>query len=46
MTILKHGDVQSILENAIAFGTALLLENVGETIPSIYESILAKQLIK
>lgn len=35
-----------ILENAIQVGISLLLENIGETIDSLFEPLLQKKLIK
>jgi len=35
-----------ILENSIQFGTPLLLENISETIDTLFEPILLKKLIK
>lgn len=34
------------LENCISLGTPILLENVSETIDSLYESVLLKKLTK
>lgn len=34
------------LENAIAFGTPILLENVGEELDPILEPVLQKQIFK
>lgn len=42
----SHKELEMILENTIQFGIPLLLENVGETIDSIFEPVLQKKLIK
>jgi dynein heavy chain len=42
----SHKELELILENTIQFGFPLLLENVGETIDSIFEPVLQKKLIK
>lgn len=34
------------LENCITLGTSILLENVSESIDSLYESVLLKKLTK
>lgn len=39
-------ELQMILENAIQVGIPLLLENIGETIDSLFEPLLQKKLIK
>lgn len=39
-------ELEMILENAIQVGMPLLLENIGETIDSLFEPLLQKKLIK
>lgn len=39
-------ELELILENTIQFGFPLLLENVNETIDSIFEPVLQKKLIR
>lgn len=39
-------ELEMILENAIQVGIPLLLENIGETIDSLFEPLLQKKLIK
>lgn len=39
-------ELEMILENAIQVGVPLLLENIGETIDSLFEPLLQKKLIK
>ncbi|KAJ1502997.1 Dynein heavy chain 7, axonemal, partial [Coelomomyces lativittatus] len=43
---LSDGDFLRTLENAIQFGTPVLLENIGEDIDSTLEPLLTKQLFK
>lgn len=39
-------DILMRLENAIQLGHKILLENLGETIDNIFESVLQKKLVK
>lgn len=39
-------ELEMLLENAIQVGVPLLLENIGETIDSLFEPLLQKKLIK
>lgn len=39
-------ELEMILENSIQVGLPLLLENIGETIDSLFEPVLLKKLIK
>ena len=39
-------EIEMKLENAIQVGIPLLLENIGETIDTIFEPVLQKKLIK
>ncbi|XP_032591888.1 dynein axonemal heavy chain 7 [Drosophila grimshawi] len=43
---LNQADYTRVLENAIQFGLPVLLENIGEELDPILESILLKQLFK
>jgi len=43
---LSQSDFARQLENAIQFGTPVLLENVGETLDSLLEPLLLKQVYK
>ena len=43
---LSDADYMRNLENAIQFGTPVLLENVGEELDSVLEPLLVKQLFK
>ncbi|KAI9189908.1 hypothetical protein H9P43_001341 [Blastocladiella emersonii ATCC 22665] len=43
---LSDGDYVRTLENAIQFGTPVLLENINEEIDSVLEPLLTKQLFK
>ncbi|XP_030383339.1 dynein heavy chain 7, axonemal [Scaptodrosophila lebanonensis] len=43
---LNQPDYTRVLENAIQFGLPVLLENIGEELDPILESILLKQLFK
>ncbi|KAG4091689.1 dynein heavy chain and region D6 of dynein motor-domain-containing protein [Neocallimastix lanati (nom. inval.)] len=48
LSVIKLSDADFIrnLENAIQFGTPALIENVGEELDSVLESLLVKQLFK
>ncbi|KAJ1562895.1 Dynein heavy chain 7, axonemal, partial [Nowakowskiella sp. JEL0078] len=43
---LSDSDYVRTLENAIQFGTPVLLENIGEEVDSVLEPLLTKQLFK
>lgn len=43
---LSDGDYVRTLENAIQFGTPVLLENIGEEVDSVLEPLLTKQIFK
>lgn len=43
---LNQPDYTRVLENAIQFGLPVLLENIGEELDPILESVLLKQLFK
>ncbi|KAL7754340.1 hypothetical protein RI367_000321 [Sorochytrium milnesiophthora] len=43
---LSDSDYVRVLENAIQFGTPVLLENIGEEIDSVLEPLLTKQIFK
>ncbi|KAI8622787.1 dynein heavy chain and region D6 of dynein motor-domain-containing protein [Chytriomyces sp. MP71] len=43
---LSDGDYVRQLENAITFGTPVLLENIGEEVDSVLEPLLTKQIFK
>ncbi|KAI9331944.1 dynein heavy chain and region D6 of dynein motor-domain-containing protein [Obelidium mucronatum] len=43
---LSDGDYVRQLENAIQFGTPVLLENIGEEVDSVLEPLLTKQVFK
>ena len=43
---LNQPDYTRILENAIQFGLPVLLENIGEELDPLLESVLLKQLFK
>merc|ERR1711988_54961 len=43
---LSQGDFLRTLENSIAFGTPVLLENVGEELDPSLEPLLLKQIFK
>jgi dynein heavy chain len=43
---LSDSDYVRKLENAIQFGTPVLLENIGEEVDSVLEPLLTKQIFK
>lgn len=43
---LSQPDYTRVLENALQFGLPVLLENVGEELDPLLESVLLKQIFK
>lgn len=43
---LSQADYTRVLENALQFGLPVLLENVGEELDPLLESVLLKQVFK
>lgn len=43
---LSQADYTRVLENALQFGLPVLLENIGEELEPILESVLLKQIFK
>jgi dynein heavy chain len=42
----EHQRTQNILENAVVYGTPILLERLQETIDQLFEPLIKKQLVK